>query len=313
MPRITRRVRAAVTALGLSAALVAAGTASAQAAELPEGGLLEAGAAYLASPGAVAGANDWKCKPSAEHPNPVVLLPGTFFNIGSNFVKLSPRLKNNGYCVFGLNYGHTIVSFDRVGGLAPVKSSADQLDAFVDKVRAATGSDKVDVVGHSQGGAVPVWWIKKGGGAAKVAHYVGWAPSSHGTDLNGIATFADKLKLMGFATGLATVLQFPGVLDQAYTSDFIKDLWADGKTVPPGPDYTVIATKSDHVVTPYTTQALDGENTHNIVLQDKCAADGAGHAGLAFDDPTMQLTLNALSDGPADFQPKCVGFGPSLF
>lgn len=239
----------------------------------------------------------------------MVLLPGTSANIGANFVKAAPRLKNNGYCVFGMNYGFTINSLGRFSGLGHITDSAKQLDTFVDKVRAATGARKVDLIGHSQGGNVPLWWIKKMGGAAQTAHYVGWAPSSHGSDLNGLENLAKELKLLGFINGFANLAQFPGVLEQASTSEYTKRLWSDGDTVPKGPDYTVISTKNDHVVTPYQSQRLNGPDVHNIVLQDKCAADPAGHVGLFNDDPTLQLTMNALADGSKNFQPRCEKFG----
>lgn len=305
-----RRTASIAVTLIAACASVLAVAAPAQAADLPEGGLPEAVYRYVAAPDQVPGANDWSCRPSAERPNPVVLLPGTFANLGANFVTLSPRLKNNGFCVFALNYGHTDSSFGRVGGLAPVTSSAAQLDEFVDEVRAATGAAKVDVVGHSQGGNVPLWWMIKMGGAAEVAHYVGWGPSSHGTTLNGLSTLLDTLNLAGFATGLADAGQFPGVLDQRTTSDYTKELWSAGPTVPSGPNYTVITSRHDVVVTPPSSQALDGQDVNNILLQDRCPTDVTGHVGHAFDDPTMQLTLNALTDGPADFQPSCTGFGP---
>lgn len=114
--RIAPRRRVRLAALGATVAAGALGVsaaAPAQAAELPEGGVGEALYKYAAAPNSTAGANDWNCKPSADHPNPVVLLPGTFFNHGANFVKAGPRLKNNGYCTFALNYGLTALSQDR--------------------------------------------------------------------------------------------------------------------------------------------------------------------------------------------------------
>ena len=299
--RVCLAAVAAVTATVL-------GTVPAQAAApLPEGGLVEAVYNYVASPGAVRGANDWSCKPSAARPNPVVMLPGTFANVGANFVKAAPRLVNNGFCVFAMNFGFTALSLGRVGNLASMKVSAVELDDFVRKVRAATGADKVDIVGHSGGGNMPMWWMKKMGGADKVAHYVGWAPSSRGTTLNGIVNLGKALNLLGFVTGISNAAQFPGVIEQTYTSDYTRELWADGLTLPAGPKYTVISTKFDVVVTPYTSQALPGAN--NIVLQDKCPSDLAGHVGLFNDGPTLQMTLNALADGPATFQPRCTDFG----
>jgi len=304
-----QRVRGWCIAVITAVTVALFGAAPAQAKQIPEGDLPQALINYVLSPNAVAGANDWSCKPSKDKPYPVILLPGTFFNIGVNFVKIAPRLKNAGYCVFATNYGMTALSAGRVGGLKHIPESARELDAFVNKVLAATGAKKVDIVGHSQGGNVPMWWMKKMGNAHKVAHYVGWAPSSHGTSVNGIVTLAHELRLLGLAMPLTDVAQIRGVADQFYTSDYIKELWFDGPEVPPGPKYTVIITKYDWVVTPYYTQRLEGRDVNNILLQDRCPDDHASHIGLFNDDPTMQLTMNALADGPKDFQPVCRGYG----
>ncbi|MEU6840529.1 hypothetical protein ABZ930_01480 [Streptomyces sp. NPDC046716] len=106
----TRKLRKSLTVAAACAAtaLTFSAAAPTQADDTPklrEGGVPEALWNYVSSPGAVPGANDWSCRPSAEHPEPVVMLPGTFFNLGANFVKAAPRLKNAGYCVYALNYG----------------------------------------------------------------------------------------------------------------------------------------------------------------------------------------------------------------
>ena len=51
------------------------------------------------------GANNWSCRPTAQHPYPVVLVPGTLENMAGNWYTLSSLLGNEGYCVFALNYG----------------------------------------------------------------------------------------------------------------------------------------------------------------------------------------------------------------
>src|SRR5690349_16393997 len=58
-------------------------------------------AAELTSPGsAPPGANDWSCKPSAAHPDPVILVHGFLANMTVNWQTMAPLLANNGYCVF---------------------------------------------------------------------------------------------------------------------------------------------------------------------------------------------------------------------
>ena len=163
----------------------------AAAAELPvvyNGILGYAHASPTASP---PGANNWSCKPSAAHPVPVILVHGTFGDMSDSWQALSPLLYDNGYCVFALNYG----SYDGSGSLGvyatgDIAQSAQQLSTFVNKVLAATGAKKVDLVGHSQGGMMPRYYIKFLGGASKVDTLVGLAPSNHGTTLNGLFTLA---------------------------------------------------------------------------------------------------------------------------
>jgi triacylglycerol esterase/lipase EstA (alpha/beta hydrolase family) len=44
-----------------------------------------------------------------------------------------------------------------------MEESAKQLAAFVDTVREATGADKVDIVGHSEGSLMPDYYVKSSG------------------------------------------------------------------------------------------------------------------------------------------------------
>jgi triacylglycerol esterase/lipase EstA (alpha/beta hydrolase family) len=263
---------------------------------------------FFNSPDAVAGANDWNCKPSAEHPTPVVLVHATFVNLGTNWSVLAPMLANEGYCVFGFNYGMTQLSYDRIGGLGDIAESAKTLDAFVDKVLAATGATQVDLVGHSQGGMMPNYYIKRLGGASKVRTFVALAPSNHGTTMLGIVNLGKTLNLLGFANQTLNDLGAPGLVQQEQDSDFQTALFADGDTVP-GPRYVVIETKNDIVVTPYTNAWLKGDGVTNILVQDQCPDDYVGHVGMFNDSPVMQDVLNQLGANVPGFTPTCNGYG----
>jgi len=308
----TRRLVAA----GLAAAcltgtgLVSAAPASAD--PLPVGDLGTAVTNFLVSPDRVAGANDWSCRPSAAHPRPVVLVHATLVNLGANWATISPTLANAGYCVFAFNYGfNPLLSAGRLGGLTDVAGSAAVLRDFVERVRRATGAAQVDLVGHSQGGMMPHYYLKRLGGAAKVNTFVALAPSNHGTTLSGIVTLGRSLNLLGFANTVLTLIGTPGLVQQEAGSRFQRALWADGDTVA-GPRYAVIATRHDSVVTPYTNAFLSGPGVTNILVQDQCPADPVGHVGLFMDGPAIQNILNQLGTNTPGFRPVCSGYGLAL-
>ncbi|SDJ42186.1 Triacylglycerol esterase/lipase EstA, alpha/beta hydrolase fold [Frankineae bacterium MT45] len=241
------------------------------------------------------GANNWSCKPSASHPRAVVLVHGTSENENLNWTALSPLLVNHGYCVFALNYGGT----GSLKGTGDIPTSAGELSAFIDRVLAATGTSKVDIVGHSQGGMMPRYYLKFLGGAAKVNQLVGLVPSNHGTDVGGLAGV--------FGPGIGGLLGTAGT-QQITGSPFLTNLNAGGDTVP-GVQYTVITTTHDEIVTPYTSALLTGANVTNIVIQQACPNDGVGHLGIADDQYALQLVLNALDPSSAATVACSNGFG----
>lgn len=244
------------------------------------------------------GTNDWGCKPSAAHPDPVLLSNGTTANAYENWSELSQRLADAGYCVFAGNFGGIPGSFLQTVG--PVATTATQLAAFGDKILSATGAKKIDVVGHSQGGMNPRYWIKNLGGAQKIGKLIGLAPSNYGTNLFGLLTTLEAIPGVPAVLGLACA----SCNEQATNSSFLTSLNAGGDTVP-GVDYTVIETKYDEVVTPYTNAFLKpASNVHNILLQDVCSLDNTDHLGIPYDPITGTLVLNALDPAHAT-TPKC--------
>ncbi|GAB3286882.1 esterase/lipase family protein [Parasphingorhabdus pacifica] len=254
-----------------------------------------------------AGANDWTCVPSPEHPNPVVLVHGTVENMTYNWFSLSPRLANEGHCVFAFNFGQDtglgvgLPGAFPTGGTAPVARSAAELSGFVDAVLGTTGADEVDLVGHSQGGMMPRHYLKFLGGEEKVDKLVGLSPSNHGTSVHGLALLPGVPLLLRLGLG-------DSVRDQMYDSGFLDELNAGRETVP-GVDYTVIQTRYDEVVTPHTSAFLDGPNVTNILLQDGCELNATDHLGISFDRRAEQFVVNAL-DPDSAVEPPCVPSPP---
>jgi triacylglycerol esterase/lipase EstA (alpha/beta hydrolase family) len=247
---------------------------------------------YPTSPmGDPPGANDWDCRPSAQRPTPVILVHGTFGDRLHLLEALSSSFKSAGFCVYSLDYGNR--------GTGDIRDSAEELKVFVGKVRRSTGAATVSMVGHSQGGMMPRYYIKYLGGDRVVEDLVGIAPSNHGT------------KLVPSENPLADLV--PGAIciscvQQAWGSAFLRRLNRGDET--PGPtSYTQITTRYDEVVVPHTSGYLEaGPRTMNVTLQDKCPFALAEHLLIPTHKATVAIALNALlRDGPArkDLRPAC--------
>jgi triacylglycerol esterase/lipase EstA (alpha/beta hydrolase family) len=237
------------------------------------------------------GANNWSCKPTAEHPYPVVLVHGTFANMDDNWQAASPVLVNHGYCVFAFNYGGASPT-SPIQGTGDIAAGAQTLASFVTTVLAATGAPKVDLVGHSQGGMMPRYYLNFLGGASKVATFVALAPSNYGTTLDGLTTLAGLLGASSLINaGLSSVCV--ACVEQEQGSAFLANLNAT-PTVP-GVQYTVIESVDDEVVTPYTNAFLPAaSNVTNITVQRQCILDGSDHVEIAADPIALADMLNAL-------------------
>ncbi|HTJ67662.1 MAG TPA: alpha/beta fold hydrolase [Actinospica sp.] len=239
-----------------------------------------------------AGADNWSCKPSSAHPDPVVLVHGTFENENDNWGAASPLLADNGYCVFAFDYGGVTANAD-IQGTGEIAASAAQLETFVNQVLAATGASKVDLVGHSQGGMMPRYYIKYLGGASTVNTLVGLAPSNNGTTLDGITQLGDALNILEPANDFLS-LGCEACVEQEVGSSFLTGLNSGGETAA-GVNYTVIESKFDEVVTPYTNAFLPAaSNVTNILLQNQCGLDASDHLEIAYDPIAMVDMLNAL-------------------
>jgi len=235
------------------------------------------------------GSNDWACRPTAEHPDPVILLHGFVSTSTLTWQTLSPSLADEHYCVFALDYG----DLGGIGGLAPIEQSSAQLGQFIRRVLAATGAQRVDLVGHSEGATMPFYYLGHEPGAARTVHrYVSLAALNKGTTQDGFAP------LIGAAFGVPGVGpqlgRFCGPCHQLLAgSRFLSDLNPHGSRYPTI-DFTNIVTRYDQIATPFTTGLLDGPNVTNIVVQQRCSADYADHLELPSDPVAARLVLNAL-------------------
>lgn len=172
--------------------------------------------------------------------------------------------------------------------LRDIQVSSEYVAHAVKLMRRSSG-EKIDVLGHSQGGLQPRWAIKWFASGRFVADYIALATPNHGTRIANEASFERGC--------------FPSCWQMQRGSMFIKALNRHVET--PGPiHYTSIYTATDQLVQPVGTQALSG-GASNILIQDVCPGRSPDHAAIAGDFVTWLLVRDALlSPGPAD--PKVV-------
>ena len=237
------------------------------------------------------GMNVWSCRPSAGR-RPVVLLNGAFLNKYATWSKFSAQLAASGTCVFGLDYGGPVGGpFHQVGDL---RSSAAEIGRFVDRVRAATGSSKVDLVGYSEGGLVPYYFLNRLGGVRKVGTMVSLASPVRG--MSGYGILDALASIPQASAALARVL--PAAVDGTAESAFIAAITAGGLTRP-SVRYVSVSSAADLVVAPAEAKLPAASNVTNVVVQQYCPQNKVFHGSIIYDDAALRLVRNALDPGRA--------------
>jgi triacylglycerol lipase len=260
------------------------------------------------------GANDWSCRPTTAHPNPVILIHGLLSNQADNWQTYGPLLANNGYCVFTLTYGtkSNKPPLNLMGGLAAMPQDAKVLGRFVNKVLTATHAKKVDLLGHSEGATMPYWYLKFDDPGRKVAKMIGLSPVVHGSWVSGVPLIDTWLRALGQPRAMESALASLCTACAEINPDsaWIHKLDRHGIDAP-GVHYTQIVTEYDELVVPYTSGIVDGPHSKNIVIQDQCPTDTVDHVSMAVDPNIARDVLNALD--PAHAKPLvCRPFAPII-
>lgn len=245
--------------------------------------------------------NDWSARPTPQHPRPIVLLHGTN-DTSAAFADLAQALRKHGYAVFALDYGKERTSArGRSGGAGTgdIFDSAPQIAAFIDNVLSTTGAERVDLVGHSQGGLHAHAFIRGAGRFDRpghaAAHNVGKVVTL-GSTVHGASPLG-SLDQLAHARGVVPVLDTflgPSARQQVRGSDVLAWLAAEADTAQ-DVGYTAIASRFDHTVRPPSAQHLaPGPNVRNIWLQDVQPDSTTSHADLPRDPTVIGLVLEAL-------------------
>jgi triacylglycerol esterase/lipase EstA (alpha/beta hydrolase family) len=193
------------------------------------------------------------------HP-PVLLIHGYFGTRGSMFM-LERRLNDDGVCVFSFNLGMLNVS--------DIRRSAFLIHRKIESILAQTPVKKIDILGHSMGGLIGLYYIKKLGGHEKVRKLV-----MLGTPVKG--TWA---ALLGIATlGLLSTSAWQLLPN----SEFLRDLEAGPN--PKSVQYYSIVADRDWICPPQNS-VLEEASQMSVPL---------GHSSLVLSEEVYRHVLWAL-------------------
>lgn len=135
-------------------------------------------------------------------------------------------------------------------------TTAQQLAQEVDKLKAATGASKVDVVTHSMGGLSGRYFTKNLGGDSTVDGWVSLAGPNHGTTT-------------------ANVCGDTSCTEMRIGSDFLNKLNANDET-PGSPRYATWWSPCDEIINPHDSTPLSGAtNTQTACLTHSAIKDDA--------------------------------------
>ena len=243
------------------------------------------------------GINRDNCRPTAEHPVPVILVHGTGLNGGNSWATFGAAMAAEGYCVWAPTVGAPPRFGGGPGSVGGIDSltgaSAPQLVAEIDRVRALTGATEVDLVGHSQG--------------AIVASLV--AATSHADAVRTVITLGVDPARSGqgppeFVTDLLGVLSPETAQRDAQATR----AWLGEEGVPFARGVRYVAVTSDYdeltgpVVAPVVPEFVD---LRVVRLQAGCEVDRSGHLTVLTSPRAVDLVMDALG-GTHERPPRCV-------
>lgn len=255
---------------------------------------------------ATAPVNDPSCEPAPEHPHPVIFLHGTSDN-STRWQKAANALSGQGFCTWSFNYGKRQDGRPNLLGhyaTEDIDDSAKEIAATIDYILSATGAEKVDLVGHSQGGLHLKKFIAENGGGNKVGRVVGVAPTYHGTTLNGMDKMLRPMieRNPEFAEAVAGKAGVQQLIGSELVDRLNKLPDTDGRV-----QYTNLYSSADTTATPNSTSQLEsvgGADVANVEIGKACGLlIPPGHAALPQNNQTIGLIYWGLTRQADDHAP----------
>ena len=197
---------------------------------------------------------------------PVLIIHGFLGTRGSMYM-LERRLVQDGFVCVSFNLG----TFN----VRDIRRSAFLIHRKIERILAQTPSQRIDIIGHSMGGLIGLYYVKKLGGHTRVRKLI-----MMGTPLRGTwAALAGVVTLGLWSTSSWQLLPRSRFLDEL----------AQGP-MPPGVECHTIAAARDWVV-PLPTTRLHGVNAMTVPL---------GHSSLVVSEEVYRRVVNTLRPPPHD-------------
>ena len=191
---------------------------------------------------------------------PILMIHGFLGTRGSMYL-LERRLVEDGFVVVSFNLGTL--------NLRDIRRSAFLIHRKIERILSQTPSQRIDIIGHSMGGLIGLYYVKKLGGHARVRKLI-----MMGTPVRGTwAALAGVMTLGLWSTSSWQLLPRSRFLDEL----------AKGP-IPPGVEVHTIAAARDWVV-PLSTTRLSGANAMTVPL---------GHSSLVVSEEVYRRVVTAL-------------------
>jgi pimeloyl-ACP methyl ester carboxylesterase len=202
---------------------------------------------------------------SPESP-PVLIIHGFLGTRGSMYM-LERRLVQDGFVCVSFNLG----TFN----VRDIRRSSFLIHRKIERILAQTPSQRIDIIGHSMGGLIGLYYVKKLGGHTRVRKLI-----MMGTPIRGTwAALAGVLTLGLWSTSSWQLLPRSRFLDEL----------AQGP-LPPNVEFHTIAAARDWVV-PLPTTRIAGANAMTVPL---------GHSSLVVSEEVYRRVVNTLRPPPHD-------------
>ncbi len=197
---------------------------------------------------------------------PVVLIHGFMGTRGSMY-PLEKRLEEDGYCVFSFNLG--------VINLRDIRTSAFRMHRKIEQILEQTGVEEIDMIGHSMGGLIGLYMIKKLGGHKRVKRFI-----MMGSPVNGTWIALPGIAMVGlYSASIWQLLPRSRFLDELHKGP-----------LPPDVEIHSVSAARDWVCPPSSTR-LRGCQAHSVNL---------GHSSLVISGDVYEHVREILKGDVAD-------------